>query len=163
MTSNFLATEHIQSVTILKIKLAVKQSPAETTDTNVETADLEREAQTEKDHKRERVIIAQRKAELLADQRKEEKCGVQISDDLYKRFKSFSQSYSFREVDGPFWATFNHRIKGARKDNLTPKGLQNASAGERYMADFKAFIALFWKLYLTSCLLLRCSRSKVDC
>ena len=94
------------------------------------------------DESRERANIKQIKAELLLDLRKEDLNGDKISDELYERLKSFSLSYSFNKNDGPFWATMNYRMKVARRENLTPIGLDNPSAGARYMANFKAFVAL---------------------
>ena len=59
----------------------------------METVALERETRIKKADERNRVIIAKRNAELLADLCKEKNEGLQISDDLYERFKAFSQSY----------------------------------------------------------------------
>ena len=120
----------------------VAVSQAEAADVAEENLDLEREVQIDEDDDLKRAIIDQRKAELLLDLRKEETSGNQISDDLYDRFRVFSESYSFDTIDMPFWATFNHRMKAARRNNLIPKDLEDTSVGERYIANFKAFVGL---------------------
>ena len=131
----------------LDVRMSVTLEAAQTEADNRDVEGLEVEndqAINEEDlRETERAMIDQIKAELSVDLREEEKMGNRISDELYERLQIFSQSYSFDFTDGPFWATLNHRMKAARRENLIPKGLENTSAGERYMANFKAFVALF--------------------